>query len=81
MEEEAEILAEGILRDPFSGFKDWQTEFQFRGNGGTWRQEVFKYHYRNTFSPRAKVIRQGGGCYLVVECMNDSVEVRRVGSV
>jgi len=71
------IVAEGQLKGSFKGFKNRNTIFEFRGGGGTWKQNEYKYHYHYAYSPKAKVVEEGGRYILYIDGMNESVEVKK----
>ena len=71
------IVEEGQLKGSFKGFHNRHTVFEFSG-GGKWKQNEYKYYYHYAYMPSAKVVEEGGSCYLEVDGMNDTVEVVKI---
>lgn len=71
------VVQEGQLRGAFRGFKNRDTVFEFMSDGRKWRQAEYKYVYRYMYSPRARVVDDGGMQFIEVDGMDERVQVRR----
>lgn len=71
------IETEGHLIGKFEGFNNFDTIFEF-DNGAKWQQAEYKYHYYYAYRPHAKVIREGGNYFLVVDGLDNKVMVKKV---
>ena len=70
------IVQKGQLAGEFNGWNG-DAVFEFT-NGNKWQQTRYKYKYKYKYRPYAKVLQDGSKYYLEVDCMDDTIEVRRL---
>jgi hypothetical protein len=71
------VVKEGQLKGAFRGFHNRDTLFEFR-EGGSWRQNEYRYQYQYAYMPHAKVIQDYGRYLLYVDGMPNPIEVVNV---
>jgi hypothetical protein len=72
-----DVVIEAQIKGAFGGWKQGNVFVFNQGYHKKWKQVEDRYHFRNAYRPKAKLLRDGSTHYLEVEGMDDMVEVKR----
>ena len=73
-----DVVIEAEIKGAFGGWKQGNVFVLAQGYHKKWKQVEDTYQFRNSYGPKAKLLRDGSTHYLEVEGMDDMVEVTRV---
>jgi hypothetical protein len=71
-----ELVSESRIEGECEGF-DGDRVFELV-NGQKWQQAVYKYKYRYSYRPVAKIWRDGGQHHIEIEGMGEMIQVRQI---
>jgi hypothetical protein len=72
-----DVVIEAEIKGAFGGWKQGRVFVLNKGYHKKWEQVEDRYQFRNSYRPKAKLLRDGSTHYLEVEGMDDMVEVKR----
>jgi hypothetical protein len=72
-----DVVIEAQIKGAFGGWKQGNVFVLNQGYHKKWKQVEDRYQFRNSYRPKAKLLRDGLTHYLEVEGMDDMVEVKR----
>ena len=72
-----DVVIEAEIKGAFRGWKQGKVFALNQGYHKKWKQVEDRYQFRNSYRPKAKLLRDGLTHYLEVEGMDDMVEVKR----